>query len=121
MNDTIAQTLPNKQFKRRFGVQKDTFKLMVNTLKSCWREVPTPGAKPKLILEDRILVALEYWRESRTYFHIGTDWGVSESTVCRIVHWVEDHLIRSGRFHLPGKITACPRVWQPCGGRLRCD
>jgi hypothetical protein len=55
------------------------------------------------MLEDRILIALEYWREYRTYCHIGSSWGVSESTVCRIVHWVEDALIRSGCFRLPGK------------------
>jgi DDE superfamily endonuclease len=30
-------------------------------------------------------------------------WEVSESTICRIVHWVKDHLIHSGRFRLPGK------------------
>ena len=72
MNYTIAQTLPDKQFKRRFGVHKNTFKLMVNTLKPYWRAVPKPGAKPKIGLEDRVLVALEYWREYRTYFHIGT-------------------------------------------------
>lgn len=103
MNYTIAQTLSDNQFKRRFGVQKTTFKLMVNTLQSQWRTEPKPGAKPKLALEDRVLVALEYWREYRTYFHIASSWGVSEATVCRIVHWVEDHLIRSSRFHLPGK------------------
>lgn len=103
MNYTIAQTLTGKQFKRRFGVQKDTFKLMVNTLKPDWRAVPKPGVKPKLGLEDRILVALEYWREYRTYFHVGSSWSVSESTVCRIVHWVEDTLMCSRRFHLPGK------------------
>jgi len=27
----------------------------------------------------------------------------SESTVCRIVRWVEDALIKSGQFRLPGK------------------
>ncbi len=42
-------------------------------------------------------------REYRTYFHIGSSWGISESTVCRIVHWVEDTLIRTRRFRLPGK------------------
>jgi hypothetical protein len=52
---------------------------------------------------DQVLVTLEYWREYRTYFHIGSSWGVSESTVCRIVHWVEDQLMRSGCFRLPGK------------------
>ncbi len=103
MNYTIAQTLSPKHFKRRFGVQRNTFRQMVNTLHPLWRPVPKPGAKPKLGIEDRVLVALEYWRESRTYFHIGSSWGVSEASVCRIVHWVEDALMRSGRFRLPGK------------------
>lgn len=47
-------------------------------------------------IEERVLIALEYWREYRTYFHIGSSWGVSELTVCRIVHWVEDTLMASG-------------------------
>ena len=28
---------------------------------------------------------------------------MSESTVCRIVHWVEEELMRSGCFRIPGK------------------
>ena len=50
-----------------------------------------------------MLVALQYWREYRTYFHIAQDWGVSESTICRTVQKVETALIRSGKFRLPGK------------------
>lgn len=67
MNYTIAQTLSNQQFKHRFGIQSETFKAMIKVLKPEWRAAP----KPKLNLEDRVLVALEYWREYRTYFHIG--------------------------------------------------
>ncbi len=59
MNYTIAQTLSPKDFKRRFGVQPETFKQIVNTLKPLWRATPKPGAKPKLVLEERVLVALE--------------------------------------------------------------
>jgi hypothetical protein len=103
MNYMIAQTLSSVHFKRRFGIQHDTFKAIVKVLKLEWRVTPKPGTKPKLGLEDRVLVALEYWREYRTYFHIGTSWGVSESTVCRIVHWVEEALMRSRCFRLPGK------------------
>lgn len=103
MNSTKAETLTNQQFKRRFGVQRDTLKAIVKALQPEWRETPKPGAKPQLDLGDRILVALEYWREYRTYFHISTNWGISESTVCRIVHWVEDMLMQTGRFRLPGK------------------
>lgn len=103
MNTTVAQTLTDQQFKRRFGVQRTTFKAMVKALQPEWRATPKPGAKPKLDLSDRILVALEYWREYRSYFHISTNWGISESTVCRIVHWVETKLMQSGQFRLPGK------------------
>ena len=37
------------------------------------------------------------------YVHIGQDWGVAESTICRTVQRVENTLIRSGKFKLPGK------------------
>ncbi len=103
MNYTIAQTLSSNHFKRRFGIHRETWKQIVKSLKPEWRATPKPGVKPKLGLEDRVLVALEYWREYRTYFHIGSSWGISESTVCRIVHWVEDALMQSRRFRLPGK------------------
>lgn len=87
----------------RFGVQPDTFEQIVKALKPAWRNTPKPGVQPKLGIEERVLVALEYWREYRTYFHIGSSWGVSESTVCRIVHWVEDKLMASGQYREPGK------------------
>ena len=41
--------------------------------------------------------------ENRTYFHIGQSWGVNESTVYRIIRKIEDTLIKSKVFTLPGK------------------
>lgn len=61
------------------------------------------GGQTKLSVENQLLIALEYWREYRTYFHIAQSWGVHESTVCRTVHRVEDKLINSRKFSLPGK------------------
>lgn len=61
------------------------------------------GRPAKLSQADQLLVALQYWREYRTYFHIAQDWGISESTVCRIVERVETALMHSGCFRLPGK------------------
>ena len=52
---------------------------------------------------DQILVTLQYWREYRPYFHIAHDWGVSESTISRIVKKVENVLIQSEQFRLAGK------------------
>lgn len=48
-------------------------------------------------------MTLEYLREYRTYFHIAQSWGVNESTAYRIVRKVEDYLIASEVFSLPGK------------------
>jgi len=61
------------------------------------------GRPPKLARPDQLLVALQYWREYRSYFHIAQDWEISEATVCRIVQHVETVLMNSGRFRLPGK------------------
>ena len=103
MNYEASQTLSHSQFKRRFGVQKVTFKRMVKGLSTGQPPVKMPGRPHKLSLENQILVALEYWREYRTYFHIATDWAVLESTICRIVHRIETDLMASGLFRLPGK------------------
>jgi hypothetical protein len=48
-------------------------------------------------------MTLIYWREYRTEFHIGLTYGVSESTVCRTINKVENALMKSGEFRLPGK------------------
>jgi hypothetical protein len=42
---------------------------------------------------------MKYWKARQ----FGLDWGVSESTVCRRVHQIENILIRSRKFSLPGK------------------
>lgn len=54
-------------------------------------------------MEDQVLMTLEYWREYRTYFHIGQSWGVNESTAYRIIRKIEDTLITARVFSLPGK------------------
>ncbi|WP_229776724.1 transposase family protein [Deinococcus ruber] len=48
-------------------------------------------------------ITLEFWREYRTSFHLGQVWGIHETTVLRTVVRVEDALLRSGGFSLPGK------------------
>ena len=61
------------------------------------------GHKSKLSIEDMLLLTLGYLREYRTYFHIAQGFGVHETTVIRIVRWVENTLIKDGAFSLPGK------------------
>jgi len=90
-------------FKRRCGVQPDTFEQMSRLLCPQLDRSGKRGGQPKLSVEDQLLLVLEYWREYRTQFHIGTSWGLSESVVCRLIRKVETLLIQSGQFSLPGK------------------
>ena len=76
---------------------------MVRTVKAKEKEKKKPGRKPKLIVEDKILMTLQYLREYRTYYHMGKDWKMSESNVCRLVLKIENILIQSRKFSLPGK------------------
>jgi hypothetical protein len=94
--------LPDDEFKRLTGVKKATFAEMVAILDE--REVRKPGGRPNsLCVEDRILMALEYLREYRTYFHISQSYGLSESACYRTCRTVENALIKSGKFSLPGR------------------
>ena len=48
-------------------------------------------------------MTLEYLREYRTYFHISKSYNLSESNAYKIIKWVEDTLIKSKIFSLPGR------------------
>jgi len=91
---------PEGPFKRLTGVRPATFLDMCEALE---KHLPSGGRVPKLCLQDRLLLALMYWREYRTYAHIAQTYGLSESAVCRTVHMVEAALMRSGAFRLPGR------------------
>ena len=89
-------------FKRLTGVLPSTFKKMLAVLE---KELRNFGRPPKLSRADQLLMTLMYWREYRTQFHIGQTYGLSESGVCRTINKIENSLIQSGQFALPGKKT----------------
>jgi hypothetical protein len=95
----------DKDFKRLTGVEHQTFKQMVAVLES---EMPNFGRPPKLSRADQLLMTLMYWREYRTQFHIAQAYNVSESAVCRTIQKIEDVLMNSGQFRLPGKKALQP-------------
>lgn len=96
--------LSNTEFKRLTGVKKQTFKLIVNILSVQYAVDHEFGGKPsRLVVADKLLMTLEYWREYRTYFHIGNSYGYSESQAYKTIKWVENTLINSGVFNIPGK------------------
>jgi hypothetical protein len=98
------QNLKSEYFKRETGVRPETFNVMVQVLVDAEKEKKKFGGKPnKLCIEDRLLMSLEYLREYRTFFHISHSYGISESACFRNCIWVEDVLVKSGKFTLPGK------------------
>ena len=99
--DAVKHLKPS-EFKRLCGVRPETFEAMISVLRQAEADKP-PGRPSKLSLENQLLMTLEYWREYRTYFHIGQSWGVNESTAYRIIKRTEDRLIASRAFTLPGK------------------
>ena len=105
MRYETVQKLKDEDFKRSTGVQRSTFEKMLEVVEAGLRDF---GRPPKLSRADQLLLTLMYWREYRTEFHIGLTYAVSEATVCRTIRKVEDVLIKSKQFHLPGK-----KVLQP--------
>jgi hypothetical protein len=98
-----AKHLKPAEFKRFWGVKLETFKQMVEIVRQHEGQKKKTGRPGKISLENQILMTLEYWREYRTYFHIGQSWGVTESTACRIIRKVEKNLSQARVFTLPGK------------------
>lgn len=97
-----AKNLKDKDFKRFFGVKKDTFETMCEVVKEVLGQEKR-GRNSDLSVQDQVLLTLSYWREYRTMFHLGQDYGIHESNVSRIIQKIEDILIKSSKFSLPGK------------------
>lgn len=98
------KSLKESKFRRLTGVKKTTFEKMLEILIRAHKEKKARGGRRNILsVEDMLLMTLEYLREYRTYFHIGQSYGLSESNAYQNIRWVEDTLIKSGEFSLPGK------------------
>ena len=96
--------IPEEMFRRVTGVRKRTFAEMVTVLESAEAALKEQSGKPnRLTVEMRLQITLEYWREYRTYLHMGHSYGVNESTAYRTIRRCERVLITSRAFTLPGK------------------
>jgi hypothetical protein len=105
MRNERIEDLKDTDFKRLTGVQRETFEQMLKVVEKGLRDF---GRPPKLSRADQLLMTLMYWREYRTEFHIAQSYGVSEATVCRTIRKVEEVLVHSKKFRLPGKKALQP-------------
>lgn len=98
------QGLEEDKFRRLTGVKRSTFEKMISILTDAdIKKKAKGGRKNKLCIEEQLLMALEYIREYRTYFHTSQSYGVSESSAYKTIRWVEDTLIKHPDFSLPGR------------------
>ena len=105
MRYETVKALKSEDFKRLTGVSREVYEKMLAILR---RDLRDFGRPPKLNRADQLLMTLMYWREYRTEFHIGVTYEVSEATVCRTIRKVEDALMKSGEFRLPGRKAIQP-------------
>lgn len=102
----LPPNLSKSQFQRLTGVKRRTFDKMcfiIKAVKQQRRKHPNRGHTSELSVEDQLLMMLMYYREYRTYMHIAVDYGISESQCWRIINDLENILIQSKAFSLPGK------------------
>jgi hypothetical protein len=98
------QIASEEKFRRITGVKRQAFNRMVEILTEAHKKKKARGGRPnKLSIPEMLLMTLEYLREYRTYAHIGSSYGLSESNTYTTISWVEDTLIKSKEFKLPGR------------------
>ena len=89
---------------RRFGYSKKTMRKMEKILQEAYgAKHKRRGRHSKLEVGEMLMLACKYWREYVTFFSLGNEYGVAESTAHDITVWVENVLIKSGEFGLPSK------------------
>lgn len=99
-----VNNLKDSAFRSVTGVTKETFAKMVEILKTEYAAVHAKyGRERKLSIEDNLLMMLEYYKEYRTFECIGASYGLTKSATRKAIMWVEETLMKSGVFNLPGK------------------
>ena len=102
---TRVLALAPPTFRRTLGVKPATYQTMRAVLTEREAQKKKSGRTPALDIDDQLVLTLSFWREYRTHDHLSLDWEVNETTVRRTIQRVEDALIKSKRFSLPGRKT----------------
>lgn len=104
----------DKRFRQVTGVLPSTFSAMVTELeKATPRTEKRLGGRPQILsIEDKLLLTLEYYKEYRSYDCIAASYGISKGSVSNIINRVENVLVKSGLFKLPGKKALTRNDWE---------
>ena len=96
MTKMIYKKLKNvkdAKFKRLVGVNREIFEFQVAILSDELKEKHKKGGrKPKLCVEDILLLMYSYYRDYTTFFKLGFYYNLDESNAYRWVTWAEEVL-----------------------------
>ena len=92
--------LGEQEFKLITGVTKEVFNTMLEVLRKKYAEEHARGGQPGMGVELRLTLALEYWREYRSFRHMANDHQIGKTIINKAVIWVEDVLSESDEFKL---------------------
>ena len=99
-----ATRLKAEDFKQIIGVKRETYEEMLEELRGAYAEKHKQrGRHSKLPLEDQLFLSLKYWRQYVTQKELAFEFEVGEATAHDVIVWVENTLVKSGKFSLPGK------------------
>ena len=94
------EKLSDKEFKLITGVTRDVFNKMLEVLRVSYDKLRSKGGRKGLSPELRLTLALEYWREYRTFRHMANDHQLDKTKINNAVIWVENVLSESEEFRL---------------------
>ncbi|WP_342254031.1 transposase family protein [Spiroplasma endosymbiont of Zeiraphera isertana] len=94
----------DQEFYSLVGIKPQTFYKMLEI----WQIAESKqkyygGRKNKIVIEERLLMTLEYWKDYSSYRVIAKRYNISHTSCIRNIFWIENILIKSGIFNLPGK------------------
>ena len=77
-----VKNFSEEKFKRTFGVDRQTFQVMLSELEEQYKIAHKKGGRrPKLTIFDRLCIFFAYYRDYRTFEDIANDYDVATSTV----------------------------------------
>ena len=88
-----------KKFTRLVGVNKKAFEILCSDIKKRHtkqkelKPISKRGKKPKVSIEDQLLLTMYYLRNYHTFFQLGLEFGISEGYANKIFHKIKLHLV----------------------------
>jgi predicted DNA-binding protein YlxM (UPF0122 family) len=97
-----VKTLTPKAFRSKFGITLKVFEIVLEIFLEEYDKKYSKRGRPGIPLEDRLVLAVSYWRSYNTIQNLATDYGASKSAVHRAIKCVEDTLPNNEKFKLRG-------------------